>query len=152
MDFYRDKVRKWYQESITLNQNIDSELKRALKVNERVPNFIDNLSVQFSKIQTMRAQKGKKPLKEKTLQTSTYEMIDWFIKGIKNDFDKRVESEAKKTARAKALQYQKDLEASADGKLTGEFTELEVIEATDRKDLTLTDKQAQTITQLKNMV
>lgn len=152
MNWYKERARKWYIEAINLNKNIDSDLKRALKVHDRVPNFIDNLSIEFSKVQTIRAREGKSPLSEKTLQSSTYDMVEWFIAGLKNDYDKRVESEAKKLAKAKAEQYQKDLEASADGKMSGEFQELDVKVCTDRSDLTFTEKTSQTISNLKNMV
>lgn len=136
MNWYKDRVRKWYQEALALNKDVNSDLKRALKAHERVPNFIDNLSVEFSKVQVQRSREGKSPLSEKTLQQSTYDMVETFITGLKNSYDKAAESEAKKLARERAVQYQKDLEATADGKPSGDFQELEIQDVNDRQDLT----------------
>lgn len=139
MNWYKEKVRKWYQEALALNKNVNSDLKRALKAHERVPNFIDNLSIEFSKVQVQRAREHKSPLSEKTLQQSTYDMVDVFITGLKNKYDIAAESEAKKMAREREIQYQKDLEATASGTPSGEFQELEIIDATDRQDLTFSN-------------
>lgn len=132
MLFYKNKVIGWYQEAVTLKQ-IDSDLKSALRTQERVPQFIINLSSEFQKVQDYRLKKGKPMVDENTLRETVYDFVDVFIAGLVKSKELEQESMLKKLVREREIQDQKDLEATAQGKKQGIFEEIEMEFVNDRE-------------------
>lgn len=127
--FYTQKVRDYYEQAIKLHPTAPSELKHSLRSNERVPTFIDNLAIEIQKVQDMRLSKDKSPFPDKVIQDTVYDMTNIFIENIERLAKERMMSDLDKQAIKAKSDYQKDLQSSASGKLTGEFEEL--IEFTD---------------------
>lgn len=102
----RDLCRKTYQETIKAME-IPVELKRSLKVHERVPLFIENIARDLAL--------SKKTLKRETIIQATRDMTRMFVglverkakEGLMSTLAKR----ALKTEVEKKLQFQKNLDA-----------------------------------------
>lgn len=127
--FYTQKVREYYDQAVKLHPSAPTELKHSLRSNEMVPSFIDNLAIEIQKVQDMRLKKDKSPFPDKVIQETVYDMTNIFIANLERLASERMMSDLDKAAIKAKADYQKDLEASASGKLTGEFEEL--IEFTD---------------------
>ncbi len=127
--FYTKKVREYYNEAIRLHPTAPDELKHSLRSNERVPSFIDNLALEIQKVQDMRLAQDKNPFPDKTIQSLVYDMTNIFIGNVEKLAQERMMSDLDKQAIKAKADYQKDLQASASGKLSGEFEEL--VEFTD---------------------
>ena len=120
---YFDLVKKTYQEAIALKQ-IPSDLKVALKSHERIPLMFKNLAAELDKVQAWRLIKKKKPISEKILKDVIYDMVDIFIAGVEMEAKKRYESDLAKAASEAEAQKAKDLDATASGKVSGEYQEI----------------------------
>ena len=120
---YFDLVKKTYQEAIALKQ-IPSDLKVALKSHERIPLMFKNLAAELDKVQASRLIKKKKPISEKILKDVIYDMVDIFIAGVEMEAKKRYESDLAKAASEAEAQKAKDLDATASGKVSGEYQEI----------------------------
>ncbi len=79
-----------YQATVAL-ANIDSELKRALKYNERVPAFIDRLEEQLRMLEP-------RFLTEFYVRQCTQELTHFFLRNVKQHCDERMLSDAAKQA------------------------------------------------------
>lgn len=122
-DYYKTKSVEYYKEACKLNLSINSDLKQALKTNERVPIFIDNMAKQFSLIQKMRLKKGKPLLDDFKLKKLVYDLTDVFLISIQKETEKRIESDVQKKLKEQKLQAQKDLEETVNGNISGDFKE-----------------------------
>ncbi len=71
---YSGFVRKHYDAAVRLNKTANSELKNALRSNERVPVFIDNLAIELKKVQAYRVRTRKKPFKLEQMASLVYDM------------------------------------------------------------------------------
>ena len=91
---YRELIRKFYREAVAL-KNCDLALKNALNTSERIPAFIDNLSIEFQKVQMKRI----KPIEEKHIREIVYDFTDLFIAGLETEAKLRYESDAQKAVR-----------------------------------------------------
>lgn len=121
-------VRDSYREAVAFNKNIDDSLRTALKTNERVPQFIDNLVEEFRKIQKMRVEQGKKPFDQKYLKDAVYDMTDVFICTLKEEARKKHESDIAKAARKAKMDDVKDKEATLAGNPQGDYEGIHVLD------------------------
>lgn len=79
----RKKIVTHYQERVKTAE-IPNELRRALKTEERIPLFVDNLTRELSKVRNLR---------EDQLRDSVYSMTDVFIAAVKAKAEQRNLSE-----------------------------------------------------------
>lgn len=121
---YKKLVIESYQEAVRLHPTANSELKAALKAHERVPLFVENMCKELDKVQAKAIAKRGRPYNEKHIKELVYDMTNLFINGVEEVARKRYESEAKKYLEQKQAQERADLEASASGKLQGEYVDL----------------------------
>lgn len=122
--YYKKFVRETYDEAIRLHPTINSELKIALKSNERVPAFIDYLADEIEIAQDAMIAKGAEKIKDETLKGLVYDLTNLFIQGLEKRANERMESDAMRLLRKAKEDYKKDLDESATGNLTGDFAEL----------------------------
>lgn len=120
-----------------LHPTANSELKRALKAHERIPTFIENMCKEIDKVQTLAIKRRKKKYDDHTIKSLVYDMTNIFISGIEQEARKRYESDAQKFLNQQKEQEQKDLDASATGKLSGEYKEI-----ADEAGLIMTDERS----------
>lgn len=122
--FYDNFVRTTYAEAVRLHPTASSDLKRALKYNERVPSFIDNLAREFDKIAGKRIRLRQKMPDTKHLKEIVYDMVNVFIGTIEIETKKRYETDLEKAAtKAKAAEAEA-LEKASEGVMTNEFEEM----------------------------
>ena len=135
--FYQKFIRDTYNEAVRLHPSINSELKLALKSNERVPTFVDALAKEVEHVQDVMLASGKEKIKDETIKHLVYDLTNLFITGIENQYTIRQETDAARLLRQQAASYQRDLDSSAEGNLKGDFADIfaeGVIESTDRKE------------------
>lgn len=104
-----------YQEAVTLLPDIPSELRRALKANERVPLFFRNLEQQLKICQG---------LTRENIKSLVYEMTKFFAHNLRRMADEMHMSDIVKSAEKAKASVLQDLDSTADGKPQGEFTDL----------------------------
>ena len=109
---------KHYQQHIANHPSIPHELKIALKSNERVPAFLDNLVVEFSKPYFKQISNNK-------IRDYSTQMIDLFINLVRQKANERMMSEAAK------YQVQKNIENKQviDNAVTSGIIDEEVLSA-----------------------
>jgi len=120
---YSGLVTRAYQKAL-LSIDIDSDLRRALKSHERVPKFIANLSEEFTKLAAHRIKIGKPLPSDKHLESLVQDFTHVFIAGIKNDAEKRYESDIKKMLRKSEQDSRDDLESTIAGNASGDYADL----------------------------
>lgn len=103
---------------------VNTELKRSLRTHPKTQEFLRNITNELVKVHALRMHQGKKALKAKTIVDTIEGLTKQLILGIEMESERRYESEMQKIIREQKLQRQKDLEASSEGELTGEFEEL----------------------------
>lgn len=82
----RNMVMEDFRERVKLNPNISGELKAALKTNERVPQFVDNLTAEINKIFNSRR---NYKLDRAKLKNLVYDLTDTFCLGVMNEHDNK---------------------------------------------------------------
>lgn len=95
---YREMIVSDFRERVFLNSEIPSELKSALKYNERVPLFIDNLNAEINKI--VNSRKTFK-LDRYKLKMIVYDLTDMFCMAVKSEAENRYKSDLEKSLQAK---------------------------------------------------
>lgn len=125
MDF-RNKVRQYYQEAIRFLVH-DGEMRHALRTNDRVPAFIDNLASEFPKVNLLRFRQGKKPVNDLQVKDIVYQMTEVFITGLKSSYDQMQESDLQKIKREAAKAEEQKLERASKGIMEDEFEEMGLI-------------------------
>lgn len=121
---YREQVRKSYNEAVSLHPTADADLKQALRSNERVPRFIDNLSLELGKLAEIRAKRNKQPIDEVHIKEIVYEMTDTFIKGLIGNATRLRESDLARIAREDQEAKQREIELASQGQMTGDFKDM----------------------------
>lgn len=116
------QFKKWieedYAEAVRLLPDIPEELRRALKAHERIPVFFENLNRELFKMSL------KHKMDRQTVKQLVYDMTNFFCINVRRMCDERVMSDIAKTVAQRKADEFKDLEATADGKISGEYTEL----------------------------
>lgn len=120
----RGVITKTFNDTIK-RVDINSELKASLKEHPKTKQLLDNLHMELLKVDVLRRSQGKKSLKEQTIADTVRDFTYKFITGVEGEANKRIESDLKRLAREAELQKQKDLEATANGNVSGEYKELE---------------------------
>lgn len=122
--YYKKFVRETYDEAIRLHPTINSELRLALKSNERVPAFVDYLADEIAHAQDVMLSTGREKIKDETIKGLVYDLTNLFIQGVEKQAKERMESDAQKMLRKQAEDYKRDLEESSQGNLKGDFADL----------------------------
>jgi hypothetical protein len=100
----REYIIKCYREAVALAA-VPEELKRSLNVNERIPQFIDNLSVELSKVPKISPE---------TIQTCVYDMTNLLLNSIEKKAREDYLSDAAKSAMRDAASEASKLDRLAD--------------------------------------
>lgn len=95
---FKKFIHEDYKEAIALAKDIPEELRRALKTNERVPIFFDNLEAQL-RIAEARGIKLDRPM----IKMMVYSLTEFFIKTVKAKADLDSKSDLQKRLDAKTL-------------------------------------------------
>ncbi len=120
-------VRKIFDSYIDSRSDIDLELKKTLKHNERLSPFLSMLSEEVSKAERLVHKRRGTPLKMDTINWLIEDMSRLLIRGIQLEADRRVESYIKKLQRKQELDYVKDLDETSEGRPSGVFEDLDII-------------------------
>lgn len=103
----KTRVRTWFNESVKLNVDCPADLKdKLLNINRekhpRLDLFLERLCLEFQEADKLCMQRGLR-LKDKTMQTTVYDMTDFFIKLLVKEAKGMYDSDLAKAAeRAKA--------------------------------------------------
>lgn len=122
--YYRRLVEETYRESIALNNKIPDDLRSALKAHERIPLFLNNLALELDKLQIHRQKKGQETFTDAKIKSIVYDFTDVFITGIKAEAEAKYQSDIQKQLMQKQIADAKDLDATASGKVSGEFADI----------------------------
>ena len=122
--YYRRLVEETYKEAIALNNKIPSDLRSALKSHNKIPLFLHNLALELDKLQALKQKQGKEPIAETKLKQIVYDFTDLFIVGVKAKAEADYQSDIQKQMLAAKAQAEKDLDATASGKVTGEYADI----------------------------
>lgn len=122
--YYRRLVEETYKEAIALNNKIPSDLRSALKSHNKIPLFLHNLALELDKLQALKQKQGKEPMAETKLKQIVYDFTDLFIVGVKAKAEADYQSDIQKQMLAAKAQAEKDLDATASGKVTGEYADI----------------------------
>lgn len=123
---YKTICRKHYADRIRQKRDTDPELYRALRVQERVPQFVDKLAQEIAIVQHQMVLKRGKPFSEKQIQDVVYDMIDAFVFFFQQKARKAQMSDierARLEAQANALN---DIQQTLSGKPSGIYEEMGV--------------------------
>lgn len=132
--FYLERVRSAYNEAVRLHPTATSDLKTALKTNERVPIFIDKLAVELQKLANFRDKRGKPPISDKHIKDVVYDMVDVFIKSLEAEAKMKYESDLDKRAREAEASNKREIERASRGEMTGDFADMGLT-AVDQRDV-----------------
>jgi len=116
-------VRNTYQEAIALKQ-MPSDLRIALKSQERMPLFLENLAKELEIIQADRLKKNQKLYQEKTIKDTIYDFVDMFIHTVEAEAQNRMKSDMQKMIDKQKEDERKDLEKTASGQVSGDYEEI----------------------------
>lgn len=116
-------MRNTYQEAIALKQ-MPSDLRLALKSQERMPLFLENLAKELEIIQADRLKKNKKLYQEKTIKDTIYDFVDIFISTVESEAQNRMKSDVQKMIDKQKEDERKDLEKTASGQVSGDYEEI----------------------------
>lgn len=108
-----------FQECVALMQ-IDPELKRALRTNERVPLFVDNLVREVKACERVMFMKGKR-LDRKKIKDMVYSMTTIFCKGLEAKAQAAYASEMEKIRQQQLEAERNKLDKDGNADLTEEF-------------------------------
>ena len=118
----REFVIKEYQATVRNSPNLSKELKDALKINERVPAFMDNLCREL-------AHPAFKNKSNNYLKDVVHNATNFFIALVKQKAEERMMSDIKKMQIKQDIQDKQTLDKACD---TGEINE-EVLDAISRQ-------------------
>lgn len=121
---YHKLIKESYIEAIALDQTIPLDLRSALRSHERMPLFLDNLAKQLAGAQANRIKSNKDALHEAQIKSIVYDFTKIFIDGVKREAENRYKSDVKKQLEMAQAQMLKDLDATASGKISGEYQEI----------------------------
>ena len=121
---YLNFVKKTYQEAISLNSSISSDLRHALRAHERMPLMFNNLAKELQNVQDLRLRQNKKLIDEKTLKNVVYDFTNIFIAGVEAEAKSRYESDIQRLAAEAEAQKKADLDATASGKTSGDYIDI----------------------------
>lgn len=130
--FYHTLVRTTYAEAVRLHPTASADLKQALKTNERVPLFIDNLAKQIGMIADKRASVGRNPPNLKHIKEIVYDMVNVMIVSLEREAAERRESDASKMLRKIENDKIKEFENASNGVMTGDFADMGIQPIEDR--------------------
>ena len=116
-------MRNTYQEAIALKQ-MPSDLRLALKSQERMPLFLENLAKELEIIQADRLKKNKKLYQEKTIKDTIYDFVDIFISTVETEAQNRIKTDMQKMIDKQKEDERKDLEKTANGQVSGDYEEI----------------------------
>lgn len=116
-------VTKAFRETV-MNSNYNSEMKLSVLGHERMKGFVTRLTVELIKVQALRTNQGKPIFKAPAIRSLVKDFTETFLQGFHNVAEKRIESDLQKIQRQAELDKQAALEATANGKPTGEYAEL----------------------------
>lgn len=122
--YYKKLVEQAYQEALALNKNVNAELRAALRSHERMPLFLSNLAKNLEDLQASRRGLNRYIYPENQLRQIVYDFTEVFISGVVAEAESRYRSEVQKQMLAQQAQANKDLEATASGKVSGDFEEI----------------------------
>lgn len=122
--YYRRLVEETYKEAIALNNKIPSDLRSALKSHNKIPLFLHNLALELDKLQTLKQKQGKEPIAETKLKQIVYDFTDLFITGVKAKAEADYQSDIQKQMLAAKAQAEKDIDATASGKVSGDYADI----------------------------
>lgn len=122
----KSTVLKTFNDTVK-NATVNTELKKALLNHPNMRVFVQNIYAELVGVEQIRASKQKPRLKKTTIESYVKDMTNHFIMQFNHVAEVKAMSDLEKLRRSSEIQKQKDLEASADGKLTGEYEELNQI-------------------------
>lgn len=123
----RNQIKQWFNEAVRLNVQAPQELKDSLlRGHPNLDNFLDRMCAQIEKADQVCRSRGVQ-LKQKTLQDFTYDMANYFMKGMEGEAKRRYESDMQRLAREAEEQRLKEFDAVLAGRPEGEFAEAGVI-------------------------
>lgn len=122
----KSTVLKTFNDTVK-NATVNTELKKALLNHPNMRAFVQNIYAELVGVEQIRASKQKPRLKKTTIESYVKDMTNHFIMQFNHIAEVKAMSDLEKLRRSSEIQKQKDLEASADGKLTGEYEELNQI-------------------------
>lgn len=122
----KSTVLKTFNDTVK-NAHVNTELKKALLNHPNMRVFVQNIYAELVGVEQIRASKQKPRLKKTTIESYVKDMTNHFIMQFNHVAEVKAMSDLEKLRRSSEIQKQKDLEASADGKLTGEYEELNQI-------------------------
>lgn len=122
--YYRRLVEETYKEAIALNNKIPSDLKAALKSHQKIPLFLHNLALELDKLQMLKQKQGQQPIAETKLKQIVYDFTDLFITGVKAKAEADYQSDIQKQMLAAKAQAEKDIDATASGKVSGDYADI----------------------------
>jgi len=118
------EIRAAYKNKIDSDLKVNPELRRALKTNERVPVFIDNLAAEISRTNIIRSKRGKPIVTKSEITWIVESMTDVFLAGLESMAKERVKSDLKKAEDLAKIKAKKDVEDTLAGKETDLTEEL----------------------------
>lgn len=122
----KSTVLKTFNDTVK-NAPVNTELKKALLNHPNMRTFVQNIYSELVGVEQIRASKQKSRLKKTTIESYVKDMTNHFIMQFNHIAEVKAMSDLEKLRRSSEIQKQKDLETSADGKLTGEYEELNQI-------------------------
>lgn len=128
---YDKKVDQWFAEAIRAMPDIDPGLRDMLLQNRyvhpRLVTFKRNIVRELRNVQAIRLTKGRKPAKQDDVKDLVFGLVATFALKMQHFAEERVESDLKRRAKLDAIQEQKDIESTINGKAAGIFEEAGVI-------------------------
>lgn len=112
--------------SLIQGMDIAVPFKQSLLTHPTAQKFKESLAQEISKAERVVHKRRGKKLKLSTVDETIDDLVKFWVLGLKKKADERIESEISKKQREAELQYQKDLEATADGKPQGIFEGLDI--------------------------
>lgn len=119
----QEMVRADFKEFIDMDPTIPRELKQALKHNERVPLFFDNLSHEIRKAETVLILRGQK-LDRMKIKMMVQSLAAYFVMNVKALAEQQMMSDAEKTRikeQAEGTELEKKFDNEGNADLTEEF-------------------------------
>ncbi len=121
--FYRGIIGKAFNEAVALNKTASSDLKQALRNHPAITSSLDKLAIDFEKIAEYRSTKGQPNIDTKHIKAIVSDMVELYCIKIEKEAELRAETDFKRLAREDKERKIRDLDASASGKLQGEYAD-----------------------------
>ncbi len=99
---FKELVRREYAKAVVASPYASEELKRSLKVSERVPNFVDRLSEQLGRADFILAKRGK-VVKQETIIGFIHDMTNQWLHLLEKNAEQRKLSDIARSAIAKEV-------------------------------------------------